>query len=338
MSLSPVAPGGEGDDQALARFRRLAGLTIVATLALILIGGVVRVSDSGLGCGPGGSGAEGWPLCGGRVLPFLETNAIIEFSHRIAATVVAVLIAALIVVAWRRLRDRRLIVRVSLAAGVLVVAQAGLGGLTVEHGLHEYLVSAHLGLAMILLGVVIVLRRLASPQQPAVAAPPLLRRLTLLSLALVLATIVAGGLVAGTEGEGTPAEPALGAHLACGQQFPGCVGKFMPFGTDRLIDIQLAHRLLMYVTALSVIAMAAVAFRRGVATRAYGLWIALLAGQILLGAMNVWLGEHPGLILAHLGLGTTIFAVGVHTAAALRPAAQPATGRVRPGTTEAVAA
>ena len=153
---------------------------------------------------------------------------------------------------------------------VLVLAQAALGGLTVEQGLHEYLVAAHLGLAMILLGVVIALWRLARPEQPAVDAPPLLRRLTLISLGLVLATIVAGGLVAGTEGEGTPSEPVLGAHLACGEQFPGCIGEFMPFGTDRLVDIQLTHRLLMYLTALSVLVTVAVAVRRRVAVRTYG--------------------------------------------------------------------
>ncbi len=44
-------------------FRRLALATGVATFLLILLGGVVRVSGSGLGCGPAGSGFHGWPLC-----------------------------------------------------------------------------------------------------------------------------------------------------------------------------------------------------------------------------------------------------------------------------------
>jgi heme A synthase len=338
MSPSGVAPGREGDGQALARFRRLAGVTIVATLALILIGGVVRVSDSGLGCGPEGSGAHGWPLCEGRALPALETNAVVEFSHRIAATIVAVLIVALVVVAWRRLRARRSLVRLSLAAGVLVLVQAALGGLTVESGLHEYAVAAHLGLAMLLLGVLIALRRLATPEQEPLSAPSLLRRLTFVSLGLVLATIVAGGLVAGTEGEGTASEPVLGAHLACGEQFPGCIGEFMPFGTDRLVDIQLTHRLLMYLTAISVLATFAVALRRRVALRAYGLWVGLLAAQILLGALNVWLGKHPGLIIGHLALGTSIFGVAAWTAAALRPAAEPLGDSVRAREPEAVTA
>src|SRR3954463_8951607 len=132
------APRGEANE--LLRFRRLLTATILATFALIVIGGVVRVSDSGLGCGPEGSGTHGWPLCGGRVLPFLQEHQVIEFSHRAVATIVVVLIAALGILAFRRLRDRRWLTRGTVAAGVLVLAQAALGGLTVEHGLHSALV------------------------------------------------------------------------------------------------------------------------------------------------------------------------------------------------------
>ena len=45
----------------------------------------MRISDSGLGCGAAGSGTEGWPLCGGRVVPLIDTNMIVEYSHRILA-------------------------------------------------------------------------------------------------------------------------------------------------------------------------------------------------------------------------------------------------------------
>src|SRR3990170_3923212 len=94
-----LAARGDGDE--LARFRRLVTLTIAATLVLILIGGIVRVSDSGLGCGAAGSGTHGWPLCEGGVLPASSAESAIEFSHRLAAGLVAVLIAVL---AWRALR------------------------------------------------------------------------------------------------------------------------------------------------------------------------------------------------------------------------------------------
>jgi heme A synthase len=140
----PLAGGG-GD--ALRRFRRLADLTAVVTFLLILVGGVVRVSDSGLGCGPGGSGTEGWPLCGGDVIPVVgDENRLIEFSHRLLATVVVALIALLCWRAYQDLRERNSwAFRGSILAGVLVLVQAGLGGLTVEHSLEDELVAAHLG-------------------------------------------------------------------------------------------------------------------------------------------------------------------------------------------------
>ena len=323
--MSPVAIGGGETDDPLARFRRLAGATIVATLVLILIGGIVRVSDSGLGCGAAGSGTHGWPLCEGGVVPAGSSESIIEFSHRIAASIVSVLILAMAWIAWRRLRAHTWLVRGSIAAGLLVLAQAALGGLTVEEGLHEYLVAAHLGLAMLLLGLLIALRRMASPERPRVQASPALRRLAVTASALVLATIVAGGLVAGTEGEGKPSEPVLGAHTACGEEFPSCLGRFMPFGEDRLVDIQLTHRAFMYLAAIAVLAMTAVALRQGV-RRPAAFWLAsvLLAGQVALGAANVWLGEHAGLIAAHLMLGTLLWGTVVSAASSLLPASHPA--------------
>jgi heme A synthase len=323
--MDPVA-SRDGAAQ-LARFRRLVNATIVATAVLILIGGIVRVSDSGLGCGPAGSGTHGWPLCEGGVVPPGDAESIIEFSHRFTAGVVSILMLALAWYAWRNLRGHRWIVRGSIAAGFLVLGQAGLGGLTVEENLHEWLVAAHLGLAMLLLGLLIVLRRLATdPEQvkePEVAPPPRLRTMAIVASGLILATIVAGGLVAGTEGEGTASEPVAGAHTACGEEFPACGDSFMPFGEDRLVDIQLTHRLFMYLTAIAVLALVIAAARAHVRTRAFWALGGLLVGQILLGALNVWLGKHAGLILGHLVLGTTVWATAVYATTTLMPVSVP---------------
>jgi heme A synthase len=344
--MERVAPG---DAEALRRFRRLVTATIVATFVLILIGGIVRVSDSGLGCGPEGSGTQGWPLCEGGLLPASSAESAIEFSHRIAAGVVAVMIAVLAWTALRRLREHRLLVRGAIAAGVLVLVQAALGGLTVEKGLEDELVAAHLGLAMLLLAALILLRRGASeaapePAGPAADPPRGLRSATAIATALVLATIVAGGYVAGTEKEGTPGEPAGGqAHVACGEEFPSCNGEFLPFGTSRLVDIQLAHRALMYLAAIAVLAMAALALAARSSGRrpspAFGFAAVLLAGQILLGAVNVWAGKHAGLIVGHLMLGTLLWSTVVYAGATLLPAAARAPRRVgRPGAAETLPA
>jgi len=329
--MTSVALRGDADE-ALGRFRRLVTATILATFVLILIGGIVRVSDSGLGCGAAGSGTHGWPLCEGGLLPADSAESTIEFTHRVAATVVVVLIALLAWRAFRSLREHRFLVRGAVAAGALVLGQAVLGGLTVEKGLEDELVAAHLGLAMLLLGLLIVLRRAADP---AVAAPPAhltrgLRPLTTVTAVLVLATIVAGGYVAGTEYHGTPTPAVVGAHEACGTgwdaaQFPGCNGQgWLSFGQSRLADIQLTHRLFMYLTAISVVAMAALALRRRAPSPAFWIAALVLVGQIALGAINVWAGKHAGLILAHLALGTTLWATVVYARATLMPAPAPA--------------
>jgi heme A synthase len=342
--MNLVASGGDGGE--LSRFRRLVTATIVATFALILIGGIVRVSDSGLGCGAEGSGTHGWPLCEGGVLPADSAESVIEFTHRVAATVVTVLIALLAWRALRRLREHRLLVRGTLAAAGLVLAQAALGGLTVENGLEDELVAAHLGAAMLLLGLLFVLRR-GAERTPAPATDSVrgLRPLGIVTCGLVLATIVAGGYVAGTEYHGTVDQPIVGAHSACGtgwseNQFPGCNGQGpLSFGQSRLADIQLAHRAFMYLTAIAVIALAAVALRRRAPSRAF--WIAplVLVAQIALGAINVWAGKHAGLIIGHLALGTTLWATVVYATATLMPVSAAATERVaRPQATGAAPA
>jgi heme A synthase len=310
-----VAGGGGGQ---LRRFRRLADLTALVTFLLIVVGGVVRVSASGLGCGPGGSGTEGWPLCGGQVIPFVgNENRVIEFSHRLLATVVVVMIALLCWRAYRELRDRPWALRGSLAAAVLVLVQAGLGGLTVEHSLAEELVAAHLGTAMLLLGLLLWLAAKARSEERAGEAerrPVAIRGLKPFAAAatvLLFCAIVAGGYMAGTEEEGVnDVGPNIaGAHLACGHMFPECGdGKFLPFGNNRLTDIHLTHRAFVYLATIAIIALIAVAFARGSRDRLLAVGALLLFCQVLLGAMNVWLGEHAVLIVAHLATATLLWA------------------------------
>ena len=84
----------------------------------------------------------------------------------------------------------------------------------------------------------------------------------------------------------------------------------------------------MYLAAIAVLAMAALALRRHAPSRAF--WIAplILVAQIALGAINVWAGKHAGLIVGHLALGTTLWATVVYATATLLPASAPAPERV----------
>jgi heme A synthase len=310
--------------------RRLVPATAIATFALIIVGGVVRVSDSGLGCGPAGSGFHGWPFCNGDVVPGVDLNSIVEYTHRVLATVVGLMILALFVLAWRRHRQ---LLPATAALLVLVIAQGALGGATVEENLEEVYVAAHLGLAMLLLGLLLYLWRATRGAERAQGGPGL-RPLAILAAAAVFCTIVAGGYMAGTQNYGR-ADYRLGqgAHHACGKQFPTCNGEFMPFGKAELVDIHLTHRAFMYLASILVIALVVVALRRRVAVRFAWALGGLLAVQILVGALNVWLDEYEFLILLHLALGTLLWATTVGLTLELAPASERARGRA-----EAVAA
>jgi heme A synthase len=324
--------------------KRLVLATGITTFVLIILGGVVRVSDSGLGCGPAGSGFHGWPMCKGDVVPGVDLNSIIEYSHRVVAIVVGFMILALFVMAWRQTRNpaqpaepaasgHRPLLPATGALLALVIAQGALGGATVEENLEEVYVAAHLGLAMLLLGLLIYLWRSVDEVRPEDGGPRL-RGLAIAASAAVLCTVVAGGYMAGTQNYGR-ADYQLGdgAHHACGKEFPTCNGDFMPFGEARLVDIHLTHRAFMYLASALLIALIVVALRRRVAVR-YALGLAvLLVTQILVGGLNVWLDEYEVLIVLHLALGTLLWATTLGLTLQLAPARERARGRA-----EAVAA
>jgi heme A synthase len=158
---------------------------------------------------------------------------------------------------------------------------------------------------------------------------------------LLLCAIVAGGYMAGTEERGVnEVGPNIaGAHLACGHQFPTCGdGKFLPFGNNRLTDIHLTHRVFVYAATIAIVVLLSVAYARGIRDRLLALAALLLLAQVLLGGMNVWLGEHASLIVAHLAVATLLWATVVSIAYRLAWIPSPARSDQRAPRAEASAA
>jgi heme A synthase len=160
--------------------------------------------------------------------------------------------------------------------------------------------------------------------------------------AVVLCTIVAGGYMAGTQNYGrADYRPGDGAHHACGKEFPTCNGDFMPFGSSRLVDIHLTHRFFMYLATILLLALIALALRRRptpqIVRRAW-LIAGLLALQVALGALNVWLNESEALIVLHLALGTLLWAAVFGLAMRLYRVPAPSARRAEGSRAEAVAA
>ncbi|HWB69827.1 MAG TPA: COX15/CtaA family protein, partial [Solirubrobacterales bacterium] len=126
------------------RLRVLIDAALATAFALVVLGGIVRVGDAGLGCGAAGSGLHGWPLCRGGLLPSAHARTILEYSHRFLASA---LVALLIAVLWSAIRNahgQRFMIGAAITALALIVPPALRGALTVEHGLSPSLGAAHL--------------------------------------------------------------------------------------------------------------------------------------------------------------------------------------------------
>jgi heme A synthase len=333
--VTPGAGNEPGEVGVLRRFRRLVLVTAAASFLLVLVGGVVRVVDAGLGCGPEAAGLSGWPLCDGQLVPNVDTHSVVEYTHRMLAAVVVILLLAVLWQAVRNFGDRPALRWWALGAVLLVLGQAVLGGLTVEYGLHAGFVAAHLGTAMVLLAILIVIHSIAGPRRPDPGAGRGVMAVASVACVLLLATIVAGGVVAGTEKNGTPGEAAVtGAHYACGQQFPGCNNEFLPFGRGEMTDIQLTHRVLMFFASLAIVALAVMLHRRRLAGRLPLAIAFVLAVQILLGAVNVWADESALLVLAHLTTGSALWVLVAGVLVSLANlGTMPATARAGPSVT-----
>jgi cytochrome c oxidase assembly protein subunit 15 len=128
-----------------SQFRLAAYIALVALTLIVLTGAAVRLTDSGLGC-------SNWPKCGGnRILPPLSTHALIEFGNRAVSGVVGVITVAVLVLAYLRRPFRRDLMWLAATLPLGVLAQAVLGGITVEQHLAPGFVMAHFGLSMIIL-------------------------------------------------------------------------------------------------------------------------------------------------------------------------------------------
>lgn len=125
--------------------RALALLATTSTVALAVLGSYVSKTGAGLAC-------PDWPLCHGRLVPVLDTPVLLEWTHRLLALGVVLLLLGLIGLAWRQQCPQR---RIALAAAALLVIQALLGGLTVLLRLPPVVVALHQGFAMLFFGTLV---------------------------------------------------------------------------------------------------------------------------------------------------------------------------------------
>ncbi len=266
-------------------FRRLAGLTAFAIFVQIVLGAVVRLTDSGLSC-------PDWPLCYGLWFPTPDKLAALpsvdytfgqvmaEWIHRLnAAAIVSPLILVLLVLSVRLRRAAPGLLLTMIASVAVLSIQAGLGGFTVLDRNSPWSVAVHLTVALVLLALILRAQMLAEPARtPAPWGGA--RVLASLSAIMILVTVASGAMMAKS-----------GATLAC-STWPLCDGAVIPDMSDPGIRLHFGHRLLALGTGLAIVLTWLMARRAGLsatnpfrhgATLAFSIYVA----QVLVGAVVV---------------------------------------------------
>jgi heme A synthase len=245
-------------------FRRLAVVTAVFAYIQIALGGVVRVSGSGLGC-------PDWPLCHGRPYPPADLHAIIEYSHRAVGSLTGILIIATVILAWVVWRSRRPIVAWLATASLIgVVGEGLLGAEVVRTELASWLVLFHLALAMIILGFLVAAAVMAMPVKTA-SADPNYRRLAAIAVGATYLLLLSGSTVV-----------ASGADEAC-QAWPLCGAGLTPDFTGVNAYTMLHRGAVLVIGALLVYVLVRGMRQPGLAAVSIAT-LALLALQVAVGA------------------------------------------------------
>lgn len=291
--------GGSSVSTVTSRgFRFLTLGSALAAWALVAVGGVVRVTASGLGC-------PHWPLCTAKAIPLDRRASVIEYSHRAVVALVSVLVVAVAVSAWRSYRSRPDLLWPALAAVVLVPMQALLGAVAVWLELPGWVVAFHFVVGMLFLGTIVYTAAAAwrSAERPVTAS---FARLAWGTLLVGLALVSVGATTV-----------ALDADTSCGKQWPACNGTFVAGGGHA--DVQVAHRLLAYAVAGLTLALLLLALRgRGPRLAGSLPFLAVLI-QMLFGILIVVVGgegrTHEILQGLHVGGSGAVWAALVALAA-----------------------
>jgi heme a synthase len=303
------------------RLHHFAVATAIATFCLLIAGGLVSTTESGLAC-------PDWPLCEGKLIPKMVDGKQFEHTHRLVASAVATMTFVLAGLIFRWRRDDRVLKRLGAAAAVLIVAQALLGALTVKLALPAWVSSLHQATAMGFFCTVVSLAFLTRQRMPGfrskAVAPEMrarLQRWILPAIGLTYLQTCLGAVMRHTRG-----------GLACGFDFPLCLGRIWPLTAHLGVQVHMLHRLGGFLVAAAVIALAWAILRRRAGTRALRTCAVvasvLVVVQLGLGIATILASRELITMTVHSSLGAALLAnlVGIYWLAC--PSAPPALSAV----------
>ena len=273
----------------------LIAISLVVAFSQITLGGIVRASESGLGC-------PDWPLCHGELIPPFEFHTLVEYSHRLIGTILGILV---ILTLWIAALDRKcdsVSFRLSLGSLFLVIAAGLLGGLTVLTELAWWLRLIHLSIAQFLIANLLILVWIAFQKKSGQAEVSITSDMgssgkLITALILVFLLMLSGSYMIG-----------IGASSAC-STWPLCRGELFPDGFEYAI-----HMLHRYVAAIVTVYIGIIAIqfirKRKNSTpirKAAHTTLGLITLQILLGAVMIWTGFDAHLKAVHLSVATLVW-------------------------------
>ena len=283
------------DTRARGLFRYTAFAALVAAVAQVTLGGIVRVTGSGDAC-------PDWPLCYGKLIPPLEYRIVLEYSHRLSATLVGLIVLAVVILAWRHYRTNRPVLFASISGGLLVIAAALLGGLTVLSELTWWIRLIHLSIAELVVASIALAwlgsrGEVAVPKEALAYAPRYGKWVVWLVVVGVFVLILYGGYMVGV---------SYGSSCVT---WPHCNGSMAPRGLP--FEIHMGHRYLTVILGMIFVFAAYIGWRKGIVySEMRGVIIFMLlifVAQVIVGAFTVWTGFAIALKVAHLSLATLMW-------------------------------
>jgi len=281
--------------------RTLLRAALAIAIVHIAFGALVRITGSGMGCGPY------WPQCQGAWFPPLDHPAlVIEWTHRLLALCLTASVAAAAIVAWRTRREagvggRGGVLAPALIALALVVTAALFGAITVWMGNAPIATVGHWAIAASLLATLAVAVVRAGDfggARPALASPRLVRA-TGSAVAVAFVVLVLGGLTA----------KVPGANLVC-TSFPLCGPRGDVPMLAGIARLQMTHRIVAFLLFFHLVGVAIGARRyrdAPDAVRAVRAAAALVTLQVLIAGAMIGLGLPPALRSLHQVTGVLLW-------------------------------
>ncbi len=271
------------------RVRVIAWASLVSQILIVGTGGAVRLTGSGLGC-------PTWPRCTEDsfiTTPEMGIHGIVEFGNRLLTFVLVIIAILAFLFVVRMRRERPELLRLTIALGLGIPAQAVIGGITVLTNLNPWVVGFHfvVSAALVALAVVLVHRVYRGPTTGKLVVPQPVRMLGLATAVGAWVTVLVGIVVTGSgphAGDGGAARNGLDGEL-----------------------LQHIHSWPAYITAALSVFLLVAAVRLGLAPlrRAVVGLVAIEIVQIAVGITQARLGLPELLVGIHMVLACVLIAL-----------------------------